>query len=210
MRKRCFFFLLLLVAACGRRDLPVLSELPPFRLVSHENKTVTLEDLKGKVWVANFIFTSCAGTCPRLTERMKLVQESIRQMRQKDPALPARIVSFSVDPERDTPQKLADYAQRFKVDARVWLFLTGSWDEVRDTVINGFKVSMGKVKAEVPGAQEVKSNPDPEAEIFEVVHGERFVLIDAQGRIRGYYSSEGPGLRDLLDDMEFLLKQAKR
>ena len=189
--------------ACQRSSLPVLGQIPEFQLTSQEGKPFTDRDMRGKVWVADFIFTSCGGACPMMTERMKTqVQSVLQEMAQDHPDLPVRIVSFSVDPDRDTPERLADYAKDHGADLKLWCFLTGPLREITRTVVQGFKISMGKLPLATPAAKYPS-----EEEIFEVVHGEQFVLIDAQGRIRGYYSSEGTGLRKLLADLRNLLKE---
>ncbi len=195
-------FFLLWCAACSR-EIPVLGSIPSFQLIDQQKRKVSLEDLKGKVWVANFVFTSCAGTCPLLTKRMTLVQDRLNEMQAERRDLPVRIVSFSVDPERDTPEKLADYAKRYGAKAELWYFLTGPVEQVTDTVVNGFKMAMGKVPMG-------SSAPQDKGEVFDVVHGERFVLIDAEGRIRGYYDSQdGREIRKLLHDLKTLLRESK-
>lgn len=199
--------LLLAVFACTKspKELPQLGVLPDFQLTSQEGKQVSLNDYKGKVWVANFIFTSCAGTCPMLTQRMTQVQRAM-QSEMKEQSLgntkqyPCRIVSFSVDPERDTPQKLFNYAKDFKVDSQIWSFLTGPSDQVTKTIVEGFKISMQKVPMEDGSSVEEMNN-------FDVVHGEKFILVDQKARIRGYYDSDKIGIQKLLTDMKQLSKE---
>ncbi|HKY64338.1 MAG TPA: SCO family protein [bacterium] len=189
--------MILCLAACQRKELPVLGQIPEFKLTSQDAKPFTQEEMKGKVWVADFIFTSCGGACPLMTERMKKsIQASLLEMKGEGGEPPAKIVSFSVDPERDSPEVLAQYAKNHGAEPGIWVFLTGPLDEITRTVVQGFKISMGKVPSQAP-------NQD---EIWEVVHGEQFLLIDAQGRIRGYYSSEGSDLRRLLTDLKSLIK----
>lgn len=185
-------------AGCQRKALPVLGQIPEFQLTSQEAKPFTQQEMKGKVWVADFIFTSCGGACPLMTERMKKsIQSSLQEMTSEAGESPAKIVSFSVDPERDKPEVLAEYAKNHGADPGLWVFLTGPLEEITRTVVQGFKISMGKVPSKTP-------NQD---EIWEVVHGEQFLLIDQQGRIRGYYSSEGTDLRRLMTDLKSLLKE---
>ena len=198
-----FFIFCVAVAAlssCGRRDLPVLGQLPDFQLTNQQNKKIALEDLKGKVWVANFIFTSCGYTCPLLTQRMKGVQDRLLEWKQEKPDLSLRIVSFSVDPERDSPETLAEYARRYGADPSLWNFVTGPADQVQSTVVHGFKIAMGKAPMEGAIAA---AGP---GEIFDVLHGEKFVLVDQKGQIRGYYASEdGQEMRRLFNDLQNLL-----
>lgn len=196
-----WFLFCLAVLACQRPELPVLGKIPEFQLYTQDAQLFSRQDMKGKVWVANFVFTSCGGACPMMTERMKRnVQAAIVEMATEQGDYPARIVSFSVDPERDSPQVLTAYAKVHGADPRYWTFLTGPLQDVTKTVVGGFRISMGKVPPATPQAQ---PNAD---EIWEIVHGEQFLLIDDQGRIRGYYSSEGNGLRKLMTDLRGLLK----
>lgn len=205
LRKYLLFVIacVMISSACNfsARELPRLGSLPEFHLLNQENRPVSLENYRGKVWVANFIFTSCAGTCPMLTQRMKKVEASIHEMA-KERELPSlQIVSFSVDPERDTPEKLKKYAERFQTDPAYWTFLTGPVDQITRTVVQGFKISMGKV------LPEGVSGDATAAEVFDVVHGEKFVLVDTQGRIRGYYDSDSGGIKKLIADMSYLFNK---
>ena len=159
------------------RPLPVIGQLPPFQLTDQAGRTITLASLAGHPWVADFIFTSCAGTCPQMTARMA-------GLRKKLPGV--RLVSFSVDPARDTPQVLAAYAARYGADARRWVFLTGKPEEVTALVTQGFRLSRAE-------------GTDPREPI---IHSVRFVLVDAAGAIRGYYDSTDP------EHMERLLQDA--
>lgn len=207
MKRRWLHALFILSAglclpACGSRELPVLGQLPAFQLSNERGGTTASSSLQGKVWVANFVFTSCGHTCPMLTRRMKEFQNRLLALRVKQPDLPARIVSFSVDPERDTPEVLAEYAKRFGADPSIWEFLTGPAEQVQFTVVQGFKIAMGKVPME--GAIAAPNG----GEIFDVLHGEKFVLVDQKGRIRGYYASEsGQEMRRLLNDLQILLAE---
>lgn len=149
---------------------PVLSELPGFSLTNRDGRTVTLQDLAGAPWVADFVFTRCPATCPMMTARMARLNRDL-------PAdLPVRLVSFSVDPEHDIPEVLERYARSFQAPGR-WLFLTGDRREIRELSEKGFK--LGVTKELPPGVDA----PEP------IVHSTRFVLVDGEGRIRGYYDA---------------------
>jgi protein SCO1 len=192
-----------LLGACQKKseELPVLGKIPKFNLTDQNHQSFGLQNLEGKIWVADFIFTSCGGTCPMLTQRMKEVQRSIQEMKNGESRFSVKIVSFSVDPERDTPDKLLAYSQRFESDPKIWVFLTGPLDQVTQTVVQGFKIAMGKVTSDA------LPKKYGEEEIFEVVHGEKFVLIDDQGRIRGYYDSDSSGIKKILIDMQSLAEK---
>ncbi|HYQ81123.1 MAG TPA: SCO family protein [Anaeromyxobacteraceae bacterium] len=159
--------------------LPVLAELPRFELTDEGGRPFGSRDLQGKVWVASFIFTRCPTICPRITARMAEVQ---RRTQQLAPAL--HLVSFSVDPGYDTPERLRDYARAHHASPRLWSFLTGPEEAVRRAVVDGLKVSMGRER------------DDGSAEA--IFHGSHLVLVDARARVRGYYDPEEPGALDRL------------
>jgi len=144
--------------------------VPAFSLVDQTGARFDQASLAGKPWVADFIFSTCTQTCPRLTARMKEVRDRVAKKR-GDGAV--RFVSFSVDPETDTPPVLAAYAARAGAS---WSFVTGASDDVQKAVVQGFKVTMQKT---VNAAGE-----------RDVLHGNWFVLGDGQGRIRGYYQTD--------------------
>ena len=111
----------------GSAALPVYGQVPEFTLTERSGRSVTAGDLRGRVWVANFIFTQCPGVCPALSARMAALQQALRARRESGaPGNDVRLVSISVDPTRDTPEVLRRYAARFRADPDDWLFLTGS------------------------------------------------------------------------------------
>jgi protein SCO1/2 len=156
--------------------------LPAFRLTDQHGRPYGSEELRGRVWVADFIFTSCPTACPKLTKRMQEVQHRSRNLGDA-----FHLVSFTVDPENDTPERLAAYATRNHASTR-WAFLTGSNADVEATVVKGFKIAMGKEPASADG------------NIMSIFHGEKLVLVDARGNIRGYYDATDDGLDDLMRD----------
>lgn len=160
----------------------MLFQAPAFTLTNQWGKKVSLDSLKGKVWIADFIFTSCGGICPLLTQKMAGLE---RDFQQSD----LRFVSFTVDPETDTPEKLLAYARLFHANTPRWLFLTGSLHEVEEAIVKGFKISLGK------------------ATDFQVIHGEKFILVDREGRIRGYFDTAPAGLQSIQQGMLSLLKE---
>jgi protein SCO1/2 len=153
---------MLALAGCTRREpLPVYGAIQPFTLTSHTGAAFDSRELEGKVWVADFIFTNCNGPCPRMSAQMRQIQDRLGAR----PDL--RFVSFTVDPRRDTPEVLSAYARRHGA-REGWLFLTGPVEKLHDLCRNQFKLG------NVDGALD---------------HSTRFVLVDRQGRIRGYYRS---------------------
>lgn len=150
--------------------LPVLGELPPFSLVNRDGRTIRLEDLAGAPWVADFVFTRCPASCPMMSARMARLERGLP----KDVDL--RLVSVSVDPAHDTPEVLERYARSFQAPER-WLFLTGEREDVRRLCVEGFKLGLDM---EPPPEM---AGPEP------ILHSTRFVLVDGEGRIRGYYEA---------------------
>ncbi len=150
-------------------SLPVLRRVLPFSLVDSSGKTVTREDLKGKVWVADFIYTSCPGPCPAETLRMKEIQDLVTNLPD------VRLVSFSVDPGTDTPEVLRRYAEAHGADPSKWLFLTGTVKEIWLLASESFAFAVGE------------NPPNRPAEEGPVFHSTQFALVDRAGRIRAYY-----------------------
>ena len=172
----------------GMDDLPAIAEVPAFELTDQTGTPYGRNDLLGRVWLADFIFTRCSGPCPIMTHRMSLLQHTLAQWPDWDDI---RLVSFSVDPTHDTPDVLAAYARRFEADSTHWRFLTGSRDEIWELSQKGFLLGVG----EDPG--------DPDMPIF---HSQKVALVDRAGRVRGYYNIMQQRDRDaLLDDLRRLL-----
>jgi len=151
----------------GQEELPVIATLPDFALTEASGRTVTRQDLVGHPWVADLVFTQCGGICPIMTASMSRLVESSSDLPE------VRFVSVSVDPERDTPEVLTKYAERFGADRTRWLFLTGEEKAIRSLAIEGLKLPV--------------ADGDPAQGEDEILHSQRFVLIDAQSRVRGTY-----------------------
>lgn len=147
-------------AAPASNALPDVGLVTDFTLIDSSGAEFGLAELKGKIWVADLMFTSCAGTCPTLTQNMKSVQQAMAG----DSAV--HFVSISVDPETDTPDQMGVYATKMGADLATWHFLTGPTDAVQDLAVRGFKVG---------------SADEP------IFHSNRFVLVDPDGHVRGYF-----------------------
>jgi protein SCO1 len=161
----------------------ILGTLPAFALTDQRGQPFGTRELAGKVWVADFIFTSCQEACPLLSQKMAEVG---RRARRLGPDF--HLVSFSVDPTRDTPARLADYAARYGASPLAWSFLTGPADAIEAAVVGGFKEGMGKEKVQTG---------DQGEGFWQIFHGEHLVLVDRQLRIRGYFEATPQGI-DLL------------
>ena len=166
--------------------LPVLAQVPAFTLVDKSGTRITPAELAGRPWIADLVFTRCQLSCPRMTERMVSLGQRL--------APGVRRVSVSVDPVHDTPAVLAEYARLHKAEAPDWLFLTGDEVEMRRLAVEGLKLGVAPADPS-----------DPRAVQEPVTHSTRFVLVDGQGRVRGYYDAFDEGaLGRLLRDAAWL------
>lgn len=164
---------------------PVYGEIPEFNLIDHHGEEINLDKLKGNVWIADFFFTSCAGICPRMTEQMTRVQEAFKN----NPRV--KLVSFTVDPETDSVWVLSMYAKGWGAIDGKWFFVTGEKKKIYDLARRGFKLPV----------EEGDGGPG------DFIHSDRFVLVDAKGRIRGYYGGTDPEEVDkLIKDVKLILK----
>jgi len=172
------------VAARARpaREPPQLGSLPDFRLVERSGRPLSLADLRGRPWVADFIFTQCAGACPAMTARMARLR--------RDVSADVQFVSFTVDPAHDTPEVLARYAATFRADEG-WRFVTGPAKDLYALSVAGFKLAA----MEVPPGEQAAGGDGP------FLHSSKFVLVDGAGVIRGYYdSTDEAAMRTLAAD----------
>ena len=156
--------------------------VPDFRLTTQQGKPLTLSDMKGKIWIADFIFTNCPTICPAMTQEMARLQSEFV-------AEPVYFVSFSVDPERDTSRVLSRYAKAYGADDRRWHFLTGNKAAIYELAEDGFSLAAGHNGTEL-------------------LHSTRFVLVAPDGNIYDYYDSRSkPALLRLRRDVKALLKK---
>jgi protein SCO1/2 len=175
--------------ACQREPLPALGKVGAFKLVDHESRPTTAETLRGRVWVAAFMFTRCPTVCPALTRKMKDLQRAAQAEE-----VPLVLVSFSVDAEHDTPEVLGRYAREQGVSLNNWFFLTGDSHTIKQLSVRDFKLAL-------------EGKPDQSSQHYGMVHGSRLVLVDPALQIRGYYdtSSDKEALNKLLDDAKTLV-----
>lgn len=161
--------------------------VPEFSLTERSGKSIGLQDLRGKIWIADFIYTTCTDTCPLQTAAMARLQEQWAERSN------LKLVSFSVDPARDTPKVLSQYADKFNADAERWLFLTGAKEQIAQLIQAGFRLSAAPL-----------TENGTQASV--ILHSARFVLVDKEAQIRGYYDSREPdALRRLRNDVDKLL-----
>jgi protein SCO1/2 len=171
-------FLVALLAGCAReKPLPVLGEIPHFDLIDQQGGKFDRASLDGHVWVADFIYTNCESSCPRMSSKMHSIQGAT--------ASDVRLVSFTVDPARDTPQALDAYGRKYAADEKRWAFLTGNPATLEMLDHDAFK--LGSLSMD---------------------HSTRFVLIDKKGQVRGYYGLfDGDGAARLEKDAARLDKE---
>lgn len=168
--------------------LKLYGSVPDFSLTERSGEEIGLAKLRGKVWIADFIYTTCTDTCPLQTAAMAKLQEEFAGKPD------VRLVSFTVDPERDTPGVLSLYADKHQADAKRWHFVTGQRDRIIRLVQDGFHLSV----ATLPNDSDANGM---------IPHSPRFVLVDKEARIRGYYDSrELESFLRLKNDIESLLK----
>ncbi|MEM6455013.1 MAG: SCO family protein [Acidobacteriota bacterium] len=187
--------LLLALAALRALDRtappPALGAVPPFAFVDQNGETITRETVRGRPWLASFVFTRCIGVCPRMTERMRALADDL------PPDGQVALLSFGVDPAHDTPEVLRDYAARHGADqgwlAEHWHFLYGPAAEMEKLSRDGFNLAVTRDPTLSPGDA--------------IVHSSRFMLIDGGGQIRGYYDSfSDEALEQLTRDLRAVMR----
>ena len=158
---------------------PVISVLPDFLYTSHRGEVFGLRNLKGRVFLANFVFTRCPSVCPVMLEKTSKLLDEI-----KDYGVSVVFVTFTVDPDHDSVSVLRKKAEELKADSERWVFLThNNKDEMMKLFKEGFKVGV--------------SEPMIAQDLFDIAHSEKIVLIDKKGQVRGYYSYDEEGLKTL-------------
>ena len=224
--------------------LKLFGTVPDFSLLQRDGRRITLADLRGKVWIANFIYTHCTDTCPLQSARMARLQEELNG----EPDI--RFVSITVDPELDTPEVLSEYASRFGADRNRWLFLTGEKRIIYALALQGFRLSVAdpeemdqgprgerapsgrpQSRQETP-FQQPRRRAGAATQILRTavisllapapalahhgapgkpfIHSSRFVLVDPQVRIRGYYpGTDEQALGQLRRDVRSLLRESQ-
>lgn len=188
-----WFWPQLVTQAPAATDLASYGGVADFELTDQDGRPFGSADLKGKVWIADFVFTRCSGPCPVLTNNLAGLIDSLGA------DFPAHYVSFTVDPEYDTPEVFKEYGERFHADFSRWHFLSGPRPSISDLSVNSFHMAMGDPEitqlarhegAAAPGAVDMDSlnaAPVDSTESLNIPHSIRLVLVDRQGQIRGYY-----------------------
>jgi len=169
--------------------LPVYGVVPSFNLETEDSLKLKSEDLKGKIYIANFMFASCPTACPKNLKEIQKIQKRVRGVGQK-----IAILSFTVDPENDKPKRLFKLARKWKANPFIWKFVTGDKKEIVSLLTSGFKVPIG--------SKEYSNN------VYDIAHSQKVVLVDSKGQIRGYYSLEKNDINKLMIDVGLLANNA--
>jgi len=157
--------------------LPVIGPVAGFTLTNQDGQVTTLDDLTNRVWIADIIFTRCAGSCPIMSRQMESLQDAL------PPASRTRLVTLTTDPDFDTPPVLKKYGERFGANSNRWTFLTGTKAEIAGLAGISLKLSA------VPVKTEDRQNP---ADLF--IHSTTFVVVDQHARLRRVFETEGDGV----------------
>ena len=173
------------VSALRQRTVSSYGTVPAFQLTNQNGQPFGSAQLAGKIWIADFVYTTCPGPCPMISGRMSELQKPLEKS-------DVHLVSFSVDPEKDTPAVLRDYAGKLQAESGRWDFLTGPKSAIYKLSHDGFKLAVS----------------DRSDEQGLPVHSTRMILVDRHGQIRGYYDATEPeAITKLLADTNHLLRE---
>ena len=172
----------------SRRTIGSYGTVPAFQLTNQDNQPFGTEQLNGKIWIVDFIFSTCPGPCPMISSRMAELQKPLEKT-------DVRLVSITVDPVKDTPEVLKGYAEKLEAQPGRWDFLTGPKAAIYDLSRSGFKLPVSE-DSDQPGVP---------------AHSTRAVLVDRRGTIRGYYDVLAPDTpTKLVADANQLLREQPR
>src|SRR5882672_3291466 len=173
------------VTALRQRTVSSYGTVPEFVLVNQDGQNFGSAQLRGKIWIADFIYTTCPGPCPMISSRMSELQKPLEKT-------DVHLVSLSVDPDKDTPQVLRRYAERLQAEPVRWDFLTGPKSAIYSLSHDGFKLA-------ISDGSDAQGIP---------VHSTRIVLVDRHGQVRGYYdATEADAVTKLVADTNHLLRE---
>jgi protein SCO1/2 len=170
------------VNALRERTVSSYGSVPEFQLINQDGKSFGSADLRGKIWIADFVYSTCPGPCPMISSRMSELQKPFEKT-------DVHLVSFTVDPAKDTPEVLRGYAEKLQAEPGRWDFLTGPQSTIYNLSRNGFKLAVSE------------ENKIP-------IHSTRMILVDRRGEIRGYYdATEADAVTKLVADTTHLLRE---
>jgi len=182
-----FFIWRMEINRLASRNVGTYGEVPAFSLTNQNGQPFGSSDLANKIWIADFVFTSCPGPCPMISSRMSELQKPLANT-------DVHLVSFTVDPDKDTPEVLRSYAEKLHAQPGRWDFLTGKKSAIYEISQKGFKLAVAE------GADDTGLP----------VHSTRMVLVDRHGQIRGYYDgTAADSVTKLLADTNHLLREQR-
>ncbi len=186
----CILLLLTSCSAYSEIDPNYSETIADFTFVTQDEEPLSLQDLEGKWWIADFIFTNCVSVCMPMTYHMSLLQDKL-----KEHELDIQLISFSVDPDYDSPEVLRQYAQDYGADLSNWSFLTGyDFQTIRELAIKSFRTL---VKA-------------PERGSDQVMHGTEFLLVSPEGKmIKSYDGLDAEEIDRIIEDLKLLKQNGK-
>jgi protein SCO1/2 len=189
--KRWGFLLLLLGLSCQPKpptsELHVIAQVPDWQLRNQDGKDFGSNDLRGKVYLANFVFSRCPSVCPKMLQDTAKIQERLKDQDG------LAILSFTVDPDYDTPEILAKLATHYGANKAVWSFVThADKDALFALYRDGYKINAAPAQ--------------PPRDLYDIAHSEKLVLVDQAGQIRGYYGYEKETIDQLIVDATYLAK----
>lgn len=168
-------------------ELPVIAQVPRFELISENGQRFGSDDLKDRIYLANFVFARCPSVCPKMLAELEKIQKRVRGTGKK-----VAIVTFTVDPENDNETVLFKLARKHQANPYIWTFLTGTnKDELFKLYRDGFKVG-------------VEHNPK---NLIDIAHSEKIVLVDGSNRVRGYYAFNDNSINQLMIDVGLLINR---
>lgn len=179
--------LIFFLVACGEKEIEtnMSGKIADFEFTTQDNETLSLDDLKGEWWIADFIFTKCTTVCLPMTTNMSQLQDLLNEE-----GINVQLVSFTVDPKNDSPEVLKKYAESYEADLSNWSFLTGyEYETIKELSVNSFR-------------SEVQENPGSD----QITHGIRFFLVNPDGEVvKNYYGIDMDEVKIIVDDLKKVL-----
>lgn len=186
-----YFFSIPILRTMNRElpaDLPVYHKVPAFSLIDENGDAFGSNDLSGKLYIVNFHFTNCPTICGKMMRGMQKIQKRVKGVKHK-----IHLVSITVDPENDTSKVLFKKARSLNANPYLWKFLTGDKKDIKNLSLNGFKLAIGDKKET--------------ANVYDIAHSGKFILVDGEHNIRGFYSNDKGSINQFMIDVGLLLNK---
>jgi protein SCO1/2 len=180
------------IVGCTKPEPPrVLRQITPFELTAQDGTSFGSKELSGTPYLVSFFFTSCSTVCPPVMEEMKSIQDELVAREN-----PTRLISITVDPDNDSPNRLSTYAKKLGAESPGWTFLTGPNALVKEVVINRLMTHMGEASTDPAG-------------LVDIGHGSHVLVIDGRGRLRGVHEPVAPLRDDLIQTLDILVAESR-